>query len=248
MTAEIQVGNLAHHESVIARGLGTFVEVGQSLAAIHDQGLYRHTHETFEAYCDQRWNLSRRRAYDLMGAAESTKALCAIAHTPIPTNEGQARELRGLQPDVAADVMREAHQATNGKPTAADIRNARAHVTKPPAAHDSTPESSDQSPPVADSPAVQTPPEGITAEQYQRVQDALSEHVDDTDYVLASWRKHFGSAVGKATSVLTFPVEQVAAKADASLLSELERAHKDLGNYLSRVKKATRLRPVGGRK
>lgn len=81
----------------------------------------------------------------------------------------------------------------------------------------------------------------------QAVRDALDEHVPDDAYVLASWRKHFGKAVGDVINVITFPVEQVAAKADADLLGELDRAHRDLGNYIDRVRKATGLRVIGGR-
>ncbi|GAC50292.1 hypothetical protein GOACH_23_00010 [Gordonia aichiensis NBRC 108223] len=43
----------------------------------------------------------------------------------LPANESQARELVGLDPEQALDVMAKAHGATDGKPTAKAIRDAR---------------------------------------------------------------------------------------------------------------------------
>ena len=44
----------------------TFIEVGKALLAIRDAKLYRKTHKTFEAYCRDRWEMSRPRAYQLI--------------------------------------------------------------------------------------------------------------------------------------------------------------------------------------
>ena len=55
----IESDRLALEESTIDRGLKTFVAVGNALAAIRDKRLYRQTHGTFEAYCEQRWNLAK---------------------------------------------------------------------------------------------------------------------------------------------------------------------------------------------
>ena len=51
MSAEIEVARLAELELVIERGQKAFVAVGNALAEIRDQRLYRETHATFEAYC-----------------------------------------------------------------------------------------------------------------------------------------------------------------------------------------------------
>jgi hypothetical protein len=56
------------HESVVRNGVKTFVEVGQSLAAIHEQRLYRETHSTFEAYVRDRFGMSATTAYRRMAA------------------------------------------------------------------------------------------------------------------------------------------------------------------------------------
>ena len=51
---------LAECEAVIERGQQTFIEVGQALMEIRDSRLYRETHATFEAYCNERWGWTRR--------------------------------------------------------------------------------------------------------------------------------------------------------------------------------------------
>jgi len=116
---------LTHAEAKIENGIKTFVEVGQALAEVREGCLYRETHSTFEAYCTQRWGLSRSLAYDTIAAAETVREMSAIADTPIPANVGQARELAGLPREHAAETMRAAHTATNGRPTARAIREAR---------------------------------------------------------------------------------------------------------------------------
>jgi hypothetical protein len=122
-TGEV-VPTLASCEEVIERGLGTFVEVGNALLTIRDAKLYRADYDTFEGYCIDRWNLSRKRAYDLTNAAEVVAALSPIGDTPLPTNEAQARALAPLKdhPEVAAEAMRRA--TTNGKATATSVRDA----------------------------------------------------------------------------------------------------------------------------
>jgi hypothetical protein len=115
--------DLATLEETIRSGLRTFVDVGQALAEIRDRRLYRETHSTFETYCEQQWALTRTRAYELISVAAITQKVSEISDTP-PANEGQAKELRGLEPTDAAKVMRIAGDA--GKVTASSIREARA--------------------------------------------------------------------------------------------------------------------------
>lgn len=150
---------LAECEAKIRSGLQTFVDVGRALAEIRDSRLYRQTHETFEAYCGMEFGLTRKRAYDLMGASDIIDALAEINGTsehdsehgdgvspigdtdepvspmgdiPLPATESQARELAGLDAPAAAEVMRKARDATDGKITAAAIASARQEVAPKP--------------------------------------------------------------------------------------------------------------------
>lgn len=111
---------LADCERVIEQGLKTFVEVGSALAVIRESGLYRGTHVTFEAYARDRWNLSRPRAYELMTAAEVVSGMPDTA-API-TSARQATELAKVPELERAEVWQETVERTNGKPTAAAVR------------------------------------------------------------------------------------------------------------------------------
>lgn len=130
MTAIDIPSTLAECERVIERGLKTFIDVGVALVTVRDGKLYRASYPTFEAYCQNRWSISRTRAYELISASEVTRQLSAIADTPQPANEGQARALGGLEPQQAAEVMTKA--ADTGKVTAATIKTARDKVAPKP--------------------------------------------------------------------------------------------------------------------
>lgn len=117
---------LAQCEATIRRGLHTFVEVGQALAEIRDSRLYRATHETFAAYLDDRWQISRTRAHELISGAAAVKALpeslFAIANT-----ESKARELARVPEEERVQVLEQAAARASEagrKLTADDIRQA----------------------------------------------------------------------------------------------------------------------------
>lgn len=112
---------LAEHEAVIERGIKTFYEVGIALADIRDRKLYRAEHGTFEEYCQQRWQMTRSRAYQMIDAAGVVSTIVDTA-LPAPANEGQARELGRIPEPERADVWRETVERTDGKPTAAAVR------------------------------------------------------------------------------------------------------------------------------
>lgn len=118
-TAEAEV--LADCEETISHGLQTFVEVGTALSLIRDNRLYRADHATFEAYCQERWQLSRPRAYELMTAAD---VVSGMPDTDRPSNARQAVELARVPEPERAEVWARANEATEGKPTAAAIREA----------------------------------------------------------------------------------------------------------------------------
>lgn len=94
--------NLKQHEEIIADGMKSFLYVGQSLMAIRDERLYAEHYDTFEAYCQKRWQFGKSRAYQLIEAAEVQSDLSTIVDAktknskqktaiPLPQNEAQAR-------------------------------------------------------------------------------------------------------------------------------------------------------------
>jgi hypothetical protein len=109
-------------ESAVARGLRSFLEVGNALLEIREQGLYR-AYGTFEAYCRERWGISRTRSYELMDAATVTNAIAGDPTADImPTNEAQVRPLARLDQADQAPAWREAVEtAPGGKVTGAHV-------------------------------------------------------------------------------------------------------------------------------
>lgn len=109
-------------EGRIERGLHTFRVVGEALTDIRDNRLYRETHDTFEAYCRDRWDLDRVRAYQLMGAAEVLRVLGGDEKEG-PANESQAREMLTLVhvagPETVKEVWKEVK--ASGKPITAQV-------------------------------------------------------------------------------------------------------------------------------
>lgn len=94
---ENERGRLTELESVIERGLKSFVEVGNALNEIRRSRLYRQEYKTFEQYCRYRWNLSRIHGHRLIDAAEVYADLLPVGNIHLLTNERQARELVPLK-------------------------------------------------------------------------------------------------------------------------------------------------------
>src|SRR5690242_5668470 len=84
---------LAEHEAVIERGIKSFVEVGEALAAIRDQRLYRATHKSFDAYLDERWPELGHRNYvhKMIRAARVAAELGTTVPIAAPESEWQVR-------------------------------------------------------------------------------------------------------------------------------------------------------------
>jgi hypothetical protein len=109
-------------ERVVDENMVGFVAVGEALAEIRTLKLYR-PHETFEEYVAQRFEMSRRRAYQLMAAAAVVGNVNNCAQIA-PANEAQARPLTMLpeadQPAVWGEVVTQ----TGGMVTAKAVRQA----------------------------------------------------------------------------------------------------------------------------
>jgi phage N-6-adenine-methyltransferase len=110
-------------ESVIERGLNTFVEVGSALMEIRDSRLYQTTHATFEDYCRERWGLARSTAYQLIDAFAVVENVRNCGQ--IPQNESQARPLTSLPPEQQIEAWKLAVEtAPEGKITGAHVQSA----------------------------------------------------------------------------------------------------------------------------
>lgn len=99
----VDLNALKLYECIIGQGLKTFLKVGNALTLIRDARLYRESHATFENYCRGRWDISKTRAYELIGAAAVTQNLSAIADI-LPATESQARPLTALEPEAQREA------------------------------------------------------------------------------------------------------------------------------------------------
>ena len=92
-------------EQAISRNVGAFVELGLALPEIRDSRLYRAEFPTFEAYCNERWDLGRNYVNKQIAAAQVAQEVGTIV--PIES-EGVARELTGLldQPKILDRVAK----------------------------------------------------------------------------------------------------------------------------------------------
>ncbi|MEG4345735.1 hypothetical protein QUB70_21010 [Microcoleus sp. A003_D6] len=109
-------------ESIVEQGLHTFYEVGKALEEIREQKLYRETHKNFEAYCHEKWGITKRRAYQFIDAAEIVENLCTNVHNSL-VKEYQIRPLKGLPPEVQLEIWKEAVESSpNGMPTGSAVQ------------------------------------------------------------------------------------------------------------------------------
>jgi hypothetical protein len=116
-----EVVRLGELEKVIERGLSSFCEVGNALMEIRDQRFYKKTHSTFEAYCKERWGMTKNYANRLISGAKVAEGLVPVG--TVPASERQVRPLTALPKEKQAEAWREAVEvAPNGKVTAKHVQ------------------------------------------------------------------------------------------------------------------------------
>lgn len=105
---------------------GYYAVAGRVLAEIRERRLYHDAGYTaFEDYCQERWGFTRRRANQLIGAADVVGTLGTIV--PIPVTESQARELVPLLRQDEAEMVKtwgELRERYGDKVTAEKVREA----------------------------------------------------------------------------------------------------------------------------
>lgn len=144
-----EVALLQEAETTIDQGLSVFVAVGRALMVVRDRRLYRERFATFQAFCEDRFEISRRHADRTIQAAGVVAELRPTGLAE-PRSEAVARELAALRENP--DAMRQAWAATidhhGDRPTAAQTRS---HVTAllpdPPPPRKTTNPATDPDPP-----------------------------------------------------------------------------------------------------
>jgi hypothetical protein len=116
-----EAARLATCEKAIERGINTFVEVGQALTEIRDAKLYRASHKTFEAYCKDRWEISRPRAYELIDHAKVASADPVLSDVSDKLTARDIRAIKGDIPAAAAEIKSRVEQGETPEKAAADV-------------------------------------------------------------------------------------------------------------------------------
>ena len=102
MTTTLATADLAHCVAIIKQNFEAYYLVGQALERIRDGELYKQTHDTFEAFCQQHWDVGRNYANKQIAASRVCARLGTIV--PKPATETQARELNRLEEQYQSGV------------------------------------------------------------------------------------------------------------------------------------------------
>ena len=123
-TTLTQKDHLKTLEEVIAKSEKAFYETGSALREIREQKLYRlKGYKDFESYCLKEWEFTRRRADQLIQAAECKDLLTRNNCSQIPPNEAQIRALSKLPPEQQAEVWQQITQEnSDSKVTAKKVK------------------------------------------------------------------------------------------------------------------------------
>jgi hypothetical protein len=101
------------------------IEAGKALAVIRQRQLYRAASATWEGYVSTRFNLTKRRADQLIGFAEVQGVLDEMGTAVPKMSERSIRPLVGLDPEAVREVVSEASEDPAGV-TPATLRKAAA--------------------------------------------------------------------------------------------------------------------------
>ena len=95
-----------------------FYEAGMALMELRDRRLYRSTHATFEDYCRDRFDYTRRRPYQLIEAAliyDNLREKCVKFLHILPTKEAQVQPLTQLERESQSLAWETAVEEAGGK-------------------------------------------------------------------------------------------------------------------------------------
>lgn len=115
-------------EADIKKKLLAFSDVGFRLHQIKSQKLYRSTHRSFEAYCKEKWGMSRVHANRQIDAHQTNELLKSepIGTVSLAATESQARQLANLTPTEKVKVAKKVKEIVGDRaPTAKDFQQAK---------------------------------------------------------------------------------------------------------------------------
>ena len=124
------IQRLSELEEVVEQNLSAFAIVGMALKTIRDDRLYRKTHDTFEKYVRDRFDIARRTAYQHIEAALifDNVRKCAQIGT-LPSRESHVLPLSQLKEDRRVEVWEKiVDTAPEGKVTKSHVAKVVANI------------------------------------------------------------------------------------------------------------------------
>ena len=128
---EVEKNLRARCEEKVDRGLqatAAVLEAGKALKTLKDGDLWRDTHDSWEAYCRDRFKLTTRRALQLIefaGMMAVYENTIGTSGSDEPLSERSLRPLSGLDEATMAEALREASEESGGgSPTPKAIKKA----------------------------------------------------------------------------------------------------------------------------
>lgn len=123
-------------EVIIGHGKQAFIQVGTALMEIRVKRLYRSEFDTFEEYCQSKWEFTRQFASLQIQSAEIASGLSTTVDIP---NEKTAREFISVPAEDRSSVAEQAKAiaAEHGRDTinSADVKRAKAKRNAGPVYH-----------------------------------------------------------------------------------------------------------------
>jgi len=99
---------LATCEEKIKSGV---ISVGECLKTIQEDELWKVSHPSFQAYCQERWGWSKSRVYQLIEASSTHARLSKILDSSeLPQNDHQLRAVAKAPPEKQAEVVQKANE------------------------------------------------------------------------------------------------------------------------------------------
>ena len=195
-------------------------------------------YESWREYATVELGISQSHAYRLLDHARIVRGIEAAAVSPIgelPT-EGQARELARVPEPDRADVWAETVAETNGKPTAAAVRDVaeRRNPPKMPL----TPEEVDELRIPDPQPAR---PPAAAAAQDREPDPAVAAWLDaDPTLADAKYLAAFANTVARCDDFAQFDAEKIGRLADADLWAGVEILAEQAGRFVETGRRARR--------
>lgn len=100
------ISRLTALEAVIERGFQSFIEVGEALAEVREDELWREAgYTSWSDYLDKRWNFGASRARQIINASSFARELDSVTGLTL-SSERQAREIANILSQYPEEVQR----------------------------------------------------------------------------------------------------------------------------------------------